>query len=78
MSGVGLALTPEEQATLEKIAVRFPGLVAAVEQQVAVRIEDAVRRLQGWVPTEGGVDYVLGRLIDGGDRSAPADLPHCR
>jgi hypothetical protein len=76
---VPLTLTAEERATLEEITARFPSLVDAVERQFAVVIEDAMRRLRGFVITGSGVDYVLERLVDrviaaGVPEHAAADL----
>lgn len=47
MSEPDLALTAEAQSTLEKMAARFPPLVAAIERQVVLRIENGVHRLRG-------------------------------
>ena len=59
-----LALSADEQDRLHEIIARFPAQFAAVEHQVELQIEDAVRRLQGFVLSESGVDYVLGRIVD--------------
>lgn len=59
-----LPLTADEQAALATITTRFPGLVQAVEAQVARLIEAAFARLPGIVATEAGVDSALVEVVD--------------
>jgi len=59
-----LDLTPDESATLGKIAAGFPGLAEAVRTQVARVIATVLPAADGAIATEAQLDALLESVIE--------------